>query len=45
MVTACPKCRIHFRCATCDKCGEQAPSIEVKDITEVMAEALENNRP
>lgn len=39
LVTACPKCRIHLRCALRDPDGKQA-GIEVKDLSELIAEAL-----
>jgi len=40
LVTACPKCQIHFSCALHDqKLGDQI-SLKIKDITEVFAENL-----
>lgn len=40
MVTACPKCQIHFRCS---ECGEGTPKINVKmtDLVNIIASALE----
>ena len=41
MVTACPKCQIHFRCAMKDpKLGEEI-EIEMRDVAEMVADALE----
>jgi len=43
LVTACPKCQIHFRCAMKDpKLGTEI-EIEVRDIAELVADALEGN--
>jgi heterodisulfide reductase subunit D len=40
MVTACPKCRIHFRCAMQDpELGDQI-GIEMRDVAEMVADAL-----
>jgi len=40
LVTACPKCQIHLRCAMKDpKLGEEI-AIEIKDVTEIVAGAL-----
>jgi len=40
LVTACPKCQIHFRCAMRDpKLGEEI-SITMRDVAEVVADAL-----
>lgn len=40
LVTACPKCQIHLRCAMKDpKLGEEI-AIEIKDVTEIIAGAL-----
>ena len=41
LVTACPKCYIHFTCATSEKEGKPAVEIEVKDLCVVLAESLE----
>ena len=43
MVTACPKCLIHFRCTQVELEKEEPPiqlEIEVKDLSSVLAEAL-----
>ncbi len=41
LVTACPKCQIHFRCAMRDpKLGAEI-EIEVRDVAELVAERLE----
>jgi Fe-S oxidoreductase len=40
LVTACPKCRIHFRCAMRDEDARAETEIEMKDLAEVVAEAL-----
>jgi Fe-S oxidoreductase len=40
LVTACPKCRIHFRCAMRDADARAEAEIEMKDLAEVVAEAL-----
>ncbi|MBM3286275.1 MAG: (Fe-S)-binding protein [Candidatus Eisenbacteria bacterium] len=43
LVTACPKCQIHFRCAMKDpKVGEEV-QIEMRDLAEIVAEALAPN--
>ncbi|HIE39039.1 MAG TPA: (Fe-S)-binding protein [Anaerolineales bacterium] len=39
MITACPKCRIHFTCALNDV-GEEIP-IEVEDLTGLLARSME----
>jgi len=41
MVTACPKCQIHFRCAMKDPNLEGEIEIEMRDVAELLAEALE----
>jgi len=43
LVTACPKCQIHFRCAMVNKGEEKGPDIEipVTDIVNLVANALE----
>lgn len=43
LVTACPKCNIHLRCALHDKDG--AGEIEVEDITTIVAKALVGTKP
>jgi heterodisulfide reductase subunit D len=42
LVTACPKCQIHFKCAMVDKGAEKGPDIEMKvmDIVTLIANAL-----
>jgi Fe-S oxidoreductase len=40
LVTACPKCQIHFRCAMKDPKLEEEIAIEIRDLTEIVAEAL-----
>jgi len=41
LVTACPKCQIHFRCAMKDPNLGSEISIEIKDVAEIVAAALE----
>jgi Fe-S oxidoreductase len=40
LVTACPKCQIHFRCAMKDPNLEQELEIEMRDLAEMVSEAL-----
>jgi Fe-S oxidoreductase len=40
MVTACPKCQIHFRCAMKDPNLEGEINIEMRDVAELVAESL-----
>ena len=40
LVTACPKCQIHFRCAMKDPNLESEISIKMRDVAEVVASAL-----
>ena len=40
LVTACPKCRIHLRCAMRHAAPAQDVSIEVRDVAELVADAL-----
>ena len=43
LITACPKCQTHFRCAMVDK-GEEhrpTPKIEVMDLANLVANAIE----
>ena len=40
LVTACPKCQIHFRCAMKDPNLESEIEIEMRDVAEVVASAL-----
>jgi Fe-S oxidoreductase len=42
MITACPKCRIHFTCALQDV-GEELP-IQVEDLTGLLVRAMEGSR-
>ncbi|HXZ30385.1 MAG TPA: (Fe-S)-binding protein [Dehalococcoidia bacterium] len=46
LITACPKCQTHFRCAMVDK-GEEhrsTPKIEVMDLANLVASAIEKGR-
>ena len=40
LVTACPKCQIHFRCAQKDPNLGQDIAIEMRDVAQVLADAL-----
>ncbi len=40
LVTACPKCQIHFRCAMNDPNIGDDIAIELRDVAEIVAEAL-----
>jgi len=40
MVTACPKCQIHFTCAMSGAGGASGPRVAVRDLTGVLADAL-----
>jgi Fe-S oxidoreductase len=40
LVTACPKCQIHLRCAMKDPRDGEAIEIEMRDVAEVVAAAL-----
>ena len=40
MVTTCPKCMIHFRCALSETEEAEAPRIAVKDLNTLLAESL-----
>jgi len=42
MATCCPKCQIHFRCAMQDPNLKEEIEIEMRDVTELVAEALES---
>jgi Fe-S oxidoreductase len=44
LVTACAKCQIHFKCAMDDTLLEDEIRIEVKDLTTLVAEALDRSR-
>lgn len=42
LITSCPKCQIHFKCATVDK-GEEhrpTPKIEIMDLANLVANAM-----
>jgi heterodisulfide reductase subunit D len=43
MITACPKCQIHFKCAMVDKGAEKGPDIkmEIMDLVNLVANAME----
>ncbi|MDH4269226.1 MAG: (Fe-S)-binding protein [Dehalococcoidia bacterium] len=43
LITACPKCQIHFKCAMVDKGAEKGPDIkmEVMDLVNLVANAME----
>jgi heterodisulfide reductase subunit D len=46
LITACPKCQTHFRCAMMDK-GEEhrsTPKIEIMDLANLVANAIEKGR-
>ena len=46
LITACPKCQTHFRCAMVDK-GEEhrsTPKIEIMDLANLVASAIERGR-
>jgi len=40
MVTACPKCQVHFKCAMHDPNLKGEIEIEMRDIAEILADAL-----
>ncbi|GAB4374746.1 MAG: hypothetical protein Kow0042_19600 [Calditrichia bacterium] len=40
LITACPKCQIHFQCALMDKQLQQEVNLEIKDFTQIFAESL-----
>lgn len=44
LITACPKCQIHFSCAMQDPMLGEEIKIEMKDITQLLAESLTNKR-
>jgi heterodisulfide reductase subunit D len=46
LVTSCPKCQIHFRCAMVNKGEEKGPDIEidVMDMVNLVANALEDKK-
>jgi Fe-S oxidoreductase len=41
LVTSCPKCRIHFKCALQDGLLAKNAAIEIKDLAVVAAEAMQ----
>jgi heterodisulfide reductase subunit D len=46
LITTCPKCQTHFRCAMVDK-GEEhrsTPKIEIMDLANLVANAIEKGR-
>ena len=45
LVTACPKCQVHFRCAMHGAERDTDIRIEMQDIAEVVASALVKNQP
>ena len=46
LITTCPKCQTHFRCAMVDKGEEKRvmPKIEVMDLANLVANAIEEGR-
>lgn len=40
LVTACPKCQVHFRCAMKDPNLEHEVEIEMRDLAEIVCDAL-----
>ena len=46
MITACPKCQIHFKCAMVDKGAEKGSDIkmEVMDLVNLVANAIEEGK-
>jgi heterodisulfide reductase subunit D len=46
LVTSCPKCQIHFRCAMVNKGEEKGPDIEIEvtDMVNLVANALEDKK-
>lgn len=40
LITACPKCMIHFKCAQKDAKNADELAIEIKDLAEVVSEAM-----
>ncbi|MDP2844688.1 MAG: heterodisulfide reductase-related iron-sulfur binding cluster, partial [Candidatus Methanoperedens sp.] len=39
LITTCPKCLIHFKCAQSEKLPEELKTIEVKDISSLLIKA------
>ncbi len=46
LVTSCPKCQLHFKCAMVNKGEDKGPDIEIEvtDIVNLVASALGSNR-
>ncbi|MBN2431291.1 MAG: (Fe-S)-binding protein [Acidobacteria bacterium] len=44
LVTACPKCYIHFTCAQHDQPSSSEKQVTVRDMTDVIASSLEERR-
>jgi Fe-S oxidoreductase len=44
LLTACPKCMIHFRCAMDENGSDEDIQIEVKDISSILAEAIKKKK-
>ena len=44
LVTACPKCQIHFRCAMKDPNLKEEIEIEMRDVAELVAEAISGTK-
>jgi Fe-S oxidoreductase len=40
MITACPKCQIHLKCAQRDPIREDDLSMPIRDITTLLAEII-----
>ncbi len=40
LITACPKCQIHFQCALLDKQLKEEVQLQIRDLTEVVATYL-----
>ena len=40
LVTACPKCQVHFRCAVKDPNLGEELDIAMRDVAELVADAL-----
>jgi len=45
LVTACPKCQIHFRCAMKDPNLEGEIEIEMRDVAELVLDRCEGTGP
>jgi len=44
LITACPKCMIHFKCAQKDPANAGELSIDIKDLSEFVSESLQGDR-